>query len=109
MPYRGGYMRHLKKLQPVIILLSVVALTFIAYNYLVKEVQNVIYLHIAYGIFCFGLAFEIVMITFLQFEKKAMFYEQKIKLWNNISYKVMGYEYDTYYSAGEVSLNVRVW
>lgn len=97
MPYRGGYMRHLKKIQPVIILLSVVALTFIAYNYLVKEVQNVIYLHIAYGIFCFGLAFEIIMIAFLQYEKKAMFYEQKIKLWNNISYKVK--------QAGETSFN----
>ena len=33
----------------------------------------------------------------------------KLKVGDNISYKVMGYEYDTYYSAGEVLLDVRVW
>ena len=34
---------------------------------------------------------------------------KKIKKGDNISYKIMGYEYDTYHSAGEVSLDVRVW
>lgn len=33
----------------------------------------------------------------------------KLSVGDDISYKIMGYEYDTYYSAGEVSLNVRVW
>ena len=33
----------------------------------------------------------------------------KIKAGDNISFKIMGYEYDTYYSAGEVFLDVRVW
>lgn len=97
MPFRGGYMRHLKKIQPVIILLLVIALAFIVYNYVVKEVENVIYMYVAYGIFSFGLAYEIVMLSFMQFEKKAIFYEQKIKLWNNISYKVK--------QAGETSFN----
>lgn len=33
----------------------------------------------------------------------------KLKKGDSISYKIMGYEYDTYYSAGEVFLDVRVW
>lgn len=32
-----------------------------------------------------------------------------LKVGDSITYKVMGYEKDTYYSAGEVELNVRVW
>ena len=32
-----------------------------------------------------------------------------LKVGDKITYKIMGYEYDTYYSAGEVSLDVRVW
>lgn len=33
----------------------------------------------------------------------------KLKAGDKITYKVMGYEPDTYYSAGEVQLDVRVW
>ncbi len=33
----------------------------------------------------------------------------KLNVGDEITYKIMGYERDTYYSAGEVLLNVKVW
>lgn len=81
-------MKKLKRLQILIIFILVISLGVITYNFVKKPISNQIYLYIAFVCSGISIAYELTMIVFAQFEKKAMFYEHKMKLWNNISYKV---------------------
>lgn len=81
-------MKKLKRLQILIIFILIISLGVIAYNFIKEQISNQIYLYIAFVCSGLSIAYELTMIVFAQFEKKAMFYEHKMKLWNNISYKV---------------------
>ena len=69
----------------------------IVYNYAVEPFLNELYSDIACGILGMTLTYEFIYYIALKNEKKSIYLEQKIKLWNNISYRVK--------DAGETSFN----
>ena len=75
-------------------MLSVAA---IVYNYVVQELPYIWILPIAYGICGVALSFELIFRIVNINEKKVAYLEQKVKFWNNISYRVK--------NAGETSFN----
>lgn len=81
-------MKKLKRLQIVMIIILIASLVTIIYNFAFKTINNKLYLYLAFVCLGLSIAYELTMIVFAQFEKRAIFYEQKMKLWNNISYKV---------------------
>ena len=90
-------MKNLKKFQILIILLLLGCIGLISYNYLVKEIAETFYLYLLYFGAGFSIAFELILILVRKQEKKSEYYERKMKLWNNISYRVK--------NAGETSFN----
>ena len=90
-------MKNLKKFQLLIILMFFACAFLITYKYVVKELPNVIYLYLSFFGVGFAIAYELISIVVRKHEKKSKYYEGKMKLWNNISYRVK--------NAGETSFN----
>ena len=90
-------MKNLKKFQILVLLIFLGALSLIICHYFIKEIDNIIYLYIAFLGIGFCLSYELFLISVRKQEKKAEYYERKMKLWNNISYRVK--------NAGETSFN----
>ena len=78
-------------------LLFLAAVGVLVYNYAFTPLPYVWILHIAYGILGLTLSYEFTIRLVMKNEKRASYLEQKIKLWNNISYRVK--------NAGETSFN----
>lgn len=90
-------MKKIKRFQIVIIILTIISIGVLVYNYVINPFQSPIVLYVAYAVIGLGIGYEMVAIVARKSEKKSAFYEQKIKLWNNISYRVK--------NAGETSFN----
>lgn len=97
MAFRGEFMKNIKRFQIIIILLMISSIAIVVYNYVIKPFESPIYLYVSYGLIGLGIGYEIVLIVTRKYEKKAVYFEQKMKLWNNISYRVK--------NAGETSFN----
>ena len=90
-------MKNLKKFQIIIFILLAAALTLIFYNYFISVFKDQFSVYLSYVILGFSIAYELLYLLFKKHEKKAQFYERKMQLWNNISYRVK--------NAGETSFN----
>ena len=90
-------MKILRKFQFIIFLIMLASVAVIVYNYAVEPFLNELYSDIACGILGMTLTYEFIFYIALKNEKKSIYLEQKIKLWNNISYRVK--------DAGETSFN----
>lgn len=90
-------MKNLKKFQILIILLLLGSIGLVLYHYFITQFKNILYLYLSFFGIGFATAFELLLISVTKQEKKAEFYERKMKLWNNISYRVK--------NAGETSFN----
>ena len=90
-------MKKLKIFHIFIILLFLISVAAIVYNYAYKELPYIWILHVAYGICGIAVSYEFIFRVVNINEKKVEHLEQKIKLWNNISFRVK--------NAGESSFN----
>ncbi len=90
-------MKKLKIFHVIIILLFMLSVAAIVYNYVVQELPYTWILPIAYGICGVAVSFELIFRIVNINEKKVAYLEQKVKFWNNISYRVK--------NAGETSFN----
>jgi len=90
-------MKNLKKFQILIVLILLSSIGLIIYHNFIKELANLTYLYISFFGVGFSIAYELLLISVTKQEKKAEYYERKMKLWNNISYRVK--------NAGETSFN----
>ena len=90
-------MKNLKRFQFIIITLVLFSIALVVYNYLILQTPIEWITYIACSIVGISLGYELVYIAMKKQEKKSLYLEQKIKLWNNISYRVK--------NAGETSFN----
>ena len=90
-------MKNLKRFQIFVILRLLSAIGLILYHYFFEKFQNIIYLYILFVVIGFSFAYEMLFIVVSKQEKKYAYYENRMKLWNNISYRVK--------NAGETSFN----
>lgn len=90
-------MKNLKRFQFIIITLVLFSIALVIYNYLILQTPIEWIMYIVFSIAGITLGYEIVYIAMKKQEKKSLYLEQKIKLWNNISYRVK--------NAGETSFN----
>ena len=90
-------MKNLKRFQILVILMLLASIFLIVYHYFVNELNNILYLYLAFLGIGFSLAYEALFKSLRKQEKKYSYYQQRMKLWNNISYRVK--------NAGETSFN----
>ena len=90
-------MKTLRKFQVIAILIFFVSAAAIVYDFVVKKFENELYMYIACALCGITLTYEVILQLVLQNNKKIIYLEQKMKLWNNISYRVK--------NAGESSFN----
>lgn len=90
-------MKILKRFQILVILMLLSSIGLILYHYLIENFQNVLYLYLAFIGVGFSVAYELLFIAVRKQEKKYEYYEHRMKLWNNITYRVK--------NAGETSFN----
>lgn len=90
-------MRILRKFQIIVFLIMIASVAVIVYNYSVEPFLKGLYSDIACGILGMTLAYEFIFYIALKSEKKTIYLEEKMKLWNNIAYRVK--------DAGETSFN----
>lgn len=90
-------MKTLRKFQVIAILIFFISAAAIVYDFVVKKFENELYMYIACALCGITLTYEVILQLVLQNNKKIIYLEQKMKLWNNISYRVK--------NAGESSFN----
>ena len=90
-------MKSLKIFHIFIIILFLLSLGTLIYNYSFQEIPYTWIINCAYGICGIAMSYELIFRIVNKNEKKLAYLEQKVKLWNNISYRVK--------NAGETSFN----
>lgn len=90
-------MKKLRKFQIIMLFLMLVSIGTLVYLFVYKPLPNEILVYISIFILGVTISYEIIVELALKSEKKTIFLEQKMKLWNNISYRVKG--------AGETAFN----
>lgn len=90
-------MKLFKRLSILIIILILLSLGVIAYNFFYQEIKNEVILYLAFFVFGASITYEFVLGIFIKNFEKTRYLESKMKLWNNISYRVK--------NAGETSFN----
>lgn len=90
-------MKNIKKLQILFSLIFVISVALLIYNYFYIKITYDWMINLAYVLLGITVGYEIIYLVVIQNEKRALYLEQKIKLWNNISYRVK--------NAGETSFN----
>ena len=90
-------MKKLKIFHIILILLFLCSVGAIVYNYVYAQLPYPWILYVSYGICGAMISYELIFRIVNINEKKVSYLEQKVKLWNNISYRVK--------NAGETSFN----
>ena len=90
-------MKNIKTFQFLVFLIFLGAAGAIVYNYAFKPLPYEWILNVAYGILGLTISYEFTIRLVMKNENRASYLEQKLKLWNNISYRVK--------NAGETSFN----
>lgn len=90
-------MKNIKTFQFLVFLIFLGAVGAIVYNYAFKPLPYEWILNVAYGILGLTISYEFTIRLVMKNENRASYLEQKLKLWNNISYRVK--------NAGETSFN----